>query len=259
MRASMTGDSSTRTFERILGVRFLDAPVADALDLLRDGGLMVVPSAPALTLLASDPAYRAALLDSDFAIVDSAYLAVMWFALTRQRLHRVSGLEFVRELLQRKIGAGRGELFLVNPTDEDGEANLKLVQGHGYDIDATHCYTAPLYDPAHIEDDELVRRLEAVRPKYIMLNLGGGVQEPLGLYLKRRLTFTPGIICTGAAIAFLTGRQATIPDWADKAGIGWLLRIAADPRRFFPRYAASARLATLLWQHRRELPPLVIA
>jgi N-acetylglucosaminyldiphosphoundecaprenol N-acetyl-beta-D-mannosaminyltransferase len=253
----MDRDSRTPTYERILGVRFLDAPVSDAIELLRDGGLMVVPSAPALTLLARSRAYRDALLGSDFAIVDSAYLAVLWFALMRRRLHRVSGLEFLREFFRQRIGAAHGELFMVNPSDEDAIANIELLRMYGYDIGMSQCYTAPVYDPAQVDDDVLVQRLEDGRPAYVLLNLGGGVQEPLGLFLKRRLTFTPGIICTGAAIAFLTGRQANIPDWADKAGLGWLLRIAGDPRRFFPRYAESARLATLLWEYRRELPPIL--
>ena len=37
---------------------------------------------------------------------------------------------------------------------------------------------------------------------YILINLGSGIQEPLGLYLNENLNFKPGIICTGAAIAF---------------------------------------------------------
>ena len=59
----------------------------------------------------------------------------------------------------------------------------------------------------------------------MIINLGGGVQEKLGLYLKRNLNHETKIICTGAAIAFLTGLQANIPNIVDKIYMGWLWRI----------------------------------
>lgn len=233
----------------------MNEPVEVSLGLLQAGGLMVVPSAPALTLLTTNRGYRAAALECDFAIVDSAYLSVIWFAITGTRLHRVSGLKFLREFVARGVGRAPGEVFLVNPTEDDSAANVALLQERGYAVDRDCCYTAPVY-LGSVEDRALIEMLERKRPKYVFINLGGGVQEPLGLFLRKSLSFAPAIICTGAAIAFLTGRQARIPDWADASGLGWLFRIANQPRRFSVRYVESIRLASLLWQYRREAPPM---
>jgi hypothetical protein len=41
----------------------------------------------------------------------------------------------------------------------------------------------------------------------------------VGLYLKRSLSYEPGIHCIGAAIAFLSGDQARIPLWGDRLGL----------------------------------------
>ena len=253
----MTTDSSEKppAFERVLGVRFLNARVERALRLLDNGGLMVVPAAPALVSMTNDPAYRRALAEADFAIVDSAFMAMLWLVLRGKRLHRVSGLRFLRELIKTDAVRVQGAMFLVNPSDDERDANLELLRENGFEISAEDCYTAPHYARQHIEDPALVEILEKRRPRFVMINLGGGTQEPLGLYLKNHLSFTTGIICTGAAIAFLTGRQTPISPLVDRLGLGWLWRSFGDPKRFVPRYAASVKLARLVYDHRENMPP----
>ena len=86
--------------------------------------------------------------------------------------------------------------------------------------------------------------------------IGGGVQERLGYALKQQLSFRPGILCLGAAIAFLSGGQAAIPPWADRLMLGWLFRIVFSPRRYFPRYWAALKLIPLIFRYRDRLPPL---
>lgn len=254
MRQRAQQPKTSYEFETVLGVRFLNGPATDAMALLSRGALMVVPSAPVLVMVATDPRCRAALSGADFAIVDSAYLRALWWLFKRKWLRRVSGLEFLRNFLASDIAKPRGALFLVNPSDEHRDANLELLRSQGFDITETECYTAPIYDKDRIEDPELLRRLNATRPRYVLLNVGGGVQEPLGLYLKANLSYMPGIICTGAAIAFLTGMQAPISERADAWGLGWLVRSLDDPRQFVPRYLSSLQLARLVFQYGADMP-----
>ena len=63
------------------------------------------------------------------------------------------------------------------------------------------------------------------KPRYILINLGGETQEILALYIKEKVDYKVSILCTGAAIAFLTKRQAPINDIIDKYYLGWLIRI----------------------------------
>jgi hypothetical protein len=63
-------------------------------------------------------------------------------------------------------------------------------------------YTAPLYEKKRVEDKKLLEIIEDKKPKYILINLGGGVQEKLGAYLKQNISYKAAIMCTGAAIAF---------------------------------------------------------
>ena len=78
----------------------------------------------------------------------------------------------------------------------------------------------------------------------------------LGLYLKRNLSYEPGIHCIGAAIAFLSGDQVRIPLWADRLGLGWLVRCIRQPRIFVPRCLRAFKLAYLVVRYDEKAPPL---
>ena len=58
----------------------------------------------------------------------------------------------------------------------------------------------------------------------------------------KNLNYKPVIICTGAAIAFLTKRQAPINIYVDKFYMGWLMRIIYNPKIFLYRTLRSVKL-----------------
>ena len=75
------------------------------------------------------------------------------------------------------------------------------------------------------------------------------MQERLGAYLRQNLDYMPTIICTGAAIAFLTGEQTDIPPIVDRLFLGWIFRWFSSPTRFVPRFAGNlpARSPVEVW------------
>ncbi|HAQ58528.1 MAG TPA: glycosyltransferase, partial [Opitutae bacterium] len=88
----------------------------------------------------------------------------------------------------------------------------------------------------------------------VILTIAGGKQEVLGYWLRNQLDYEPTILCIGAAIAFLTGKQVSIPKWADRIYIGWLLRIITDPKTFLPRYWSARKLRSLLKRWGTQMP-----
>jgi exopolysaccharide biosynthesis WecB/TagA/CpsF family protein len=111
-----------------------------------------------------------------------------------------------------------------------------------------------MYAQEEIVDDALLAQIERLRPQHVILTLGGGTQERVGLYLKRNLSYRPAIHCVGAAIAFLSGDQVRIPMWADRRYLGWLYRCVSEPRRYVPRYWNARKLLYLLVRYRERLP-----
>lgn len=248
--------SLERTYTTILGIRFFHGTVAQAVDRMCAGGLLVVPAAPALKDMETNPGYRDALLGADMALPDSAFMVLLWNRLQRDQIPRLSGLAYLRELLQHPEVREPGNTYWVMASPLSARRNLEWLAGEGIVVPEVCTYLAPMYG-ADIADPELLRRLEEQRPQHIVVTLGGGTQERLGLYLKRHLSYLPAIHCVGAAIAFLSGDQVYIPVWADQFYLGWFFRSASEPKRYIPRYWDARKLLRLMLRYRDRLPELV--
>ena len=255
MAESQTFDD-TGKFTTILGVNFFHGSVAEAVDRMSHGGLLVVPAAPALKDLQTNANYREALLNADLAITDSAFMVMIWNNMGRNKISRLSGLEYIREFLTREDAKRPGNVVWIMASPASAERNLAFLQSQGIEVPGECVTLAPMYGP-EIEDKPLLELLERLRPQHVVVTVGGGTQERLGLYLKRHLSYLPAIHCIGAAIAFLSGDQVAIPVWADKLYLGWLFRSLDDPKRFIPRYWDARKLMGLMRKYGERLPELV--
>jgi UDP-N-acetyl-D-mannosaminuronic acid transferase (WecB/TagA/CpsF family) len=238
---------------QILGINFYVGDVQGVFERMSRGGLLVVPAAPALQDVAQNEEYRDALTNADVAIADSAFMVLLWNLMEGDSIPRLSGLKYLRELLQREDVRKPGNTFWVMAGNESTRKNLAWLKLQGIEVPTECVYDAPMYGSG-IEDRRLVDTLGVLRPKHVVITVGGGTQERLGLYLKRNLDYLPAIHCIGAAIAFLSGDQVRIPKWADRFYLGWLFRCVSSPRKFIPRYLSAPRIIPLLWRYREELP-----
>lgn len=232
---------------RLFDIKFLDGSFKEIKSELDKGGLMVVPAAPALATIDVDSRYYDALKKSEFAILDSGLLCLGLRFMKGFKVQKLSGLAFLQQFIDSLDKQERGQVFLIDPSAKESALNKELFDNAGIDIQENQ-YIAPMYDAHTIVDADLVEILKAKKPRYIIINLGGGVQERLGAYLKSQLepTYRPSIICTGAAIAFMTNAQARIPKLFDELYLGWLIRCISDPFRFVPRYYSGFRLIMML-------------
>src|SRR3984885_7770731 len=248
---------STTPTTLILGIDFFDGSAKEAIDIMRTkGGLLVVPAAPALKDLDRSPDYRDALLNADLALTDSAFMVLIWNRLQPIPIKRLSGLEYLRKLLLEPDVRTPGNTLWIMASPVSARRNLDWLAGQGITIPEDHIYMAPMYGNAPIDDPALIDCLNRLRPQHVIVTIGGGTQERLGLYLKRNLSYRPAIHCIGAAIAFLSGDQVHIPVWADKFYLGWLFRSLSEPKRYIPRYLDAFQLFPLMRRYRDRLPDL---
>ncbi len=243
------------TTEPILGVRFFNGTVDEAVDVMStNGGLLVVPAAPALLKLQSDEGYRRALVSADMAIADSGAMVLFWKIFTGRRVERISGLKFLKRLVARLASHPNERVLWIVPSETAHQKTIDWLRSVNLAATADF-YVAPRYGPEG-RDDALATKIDNQPPAHVVVGIGGGVQEKLGLFLKENLRARPAIHCIGAALAFLTGDQPPIPMWADRFYLGWLLRLLRQPRVFGPRYLSALRLPALIFRYRENLPPL---
>lgn len=238
---------------KILGIDFHNSCVTDAVSIVKSGGLLTAPAAPGLVNIKKDLEYYNALQSANVVIADSGFMTLIWNSMNKRKINKISGLKFLINFLNDHEIKQTQKILLVDPRPEEAAANLAYLNGNGFNLGDDMSYVAPIYKKNKVEDDELLAYVEEKKPEYIIINLGGGVQEKLGAYLMNNLSYQPGIICTGAAIAFLTGKQAEIPGWADRLSMGWLCRCIDNPNLYIPRYYKSFKLLGLMVRNRRNV------
>jgi N-acetylglucosaminyldiphosphoundecaprenol N-acetyl-beta-D-mannosaminyltransferase len=243
-------------FRQILGVKFFNGSVDEAVDIMcRRGGLLVVPAGPALVNIQYDEGYRRALLEADLAIADSGFMVLLWKILRRGTVARISGLSYLKRLLGAS-GLRNEDLLFVVPTESAREKAISCTLQKALHLGLNNFYVAPRY-AEQVEDAQLAALVDGQRPAHIIIGLGGGVQEKLGAYLREHGKYRPAIHCIGAALGFLTGDQKPIPDWADRLYIGWLLRLSRNPQLYLRRFWIAHKLPGLIFRYGENVPPLV--
>ena len=251
---------SLRKTETILGVTFHTGGTAEAVGCALNSGLVLAPSGPGMADdLVDSEAYREALLNADINLTDSGFMLELWRWKTGRRLPRLSGLGFLRALLDHDAAKVQGGTFWVMPSAAEQAIHLRWLKSTGVQVDVKDCYIAPRYAKGEIHDDDLIQQIMRRRPRTIIVAIGGGVQERLGLALKRSLaamSTPPGIVCIGAAIGFLSGAQVNIPPWVDEWRLGWLWRTISAPRSYLSRYVSALGLFNLVYRHGDRMPPL---
>jgi N-acetylglucosaminyldiphosphoundecaprenol N-acetyl-beta-D-mannosaminyltransferase len=246
-----------RSTQQILGIQFFVGPVGELIDcFVEAGGVIVVPAAPAMVKLRyEDELYRRAVTEADFAITDSALMVLFWKLLKGKNVERISGLKYLKRLITHPLFRTSGNALFVLPSETAKRRTLVWARDENLPLDLSDCYVAPHYGPT-AEDPELLRKLENRRPGHVIIAIGNGPQEKLGMFLRENLSYRPAIHCIGAALGFLSGDQISIPNWADRLYLGWFFRLIAQPRIFIPRLSRALELPWLIWKYGENLPPM---
>ena len=241
----------THPFQSILGITFYIGELPGLLELCAAGNFVVVPAAPALVNLTTDVHYRQALEKSDLAITDSGYMVIVWKFMTGQSLPRISGLKLLRGLLAGEELKRPGSSFWIMPSRVEGEVNLRWLRENGYGVTREQCYVAPMYPKGGIIDPDLLRQIEAQRPRYVMVNIGGGTQEPLGLLFAAE-SFIPAFhyLCRSGNRCLSRGCRRRFRSGRIQLMLGWFLRCLHAPGKFVPRIWKGLRLLTILAKYR---------
>lgn len=226
---------------KLFGISFVDENFQKVKQYLDKGGLLVMPAAPALANIDKNAEYHNSLKNADLALFDSGFLCII-LKTKGIKVKKFSGYKFLKNFFTSiKKCSKKKKLLLIDPNHEQSSINKNFLLNNK--IFNFNQYIAPNYNKnKKIEDKKLLNEINKYQPNYIVVNLGGGTQEILGNYIKKNIKFKLSIICSGAAISFLTKQQAPLTNFLDKIYLGWLIRIIFNPIAFLPRYLYAFRL-----------------
>lgn len=226
-------------------IKFLNISYQKLKIIFKNNGLYVFPSGPGLSSINKDKAYHHALINSDYVFFDSGFFVILLRILKNIKVKKLSGYLFVKFLLSYLKKNNSKSIFLIDPNKNYSFNNQKLILKQGLLKKNINFYIAPIYNSSNIKDKTLLKKINFYKPEIILINIGGGTQEILGLFLKNNIKYSAKIICTGAAISFFTGDQAPINNLIDRLYLGWLIRLIFNPLTFLKRYFFSIRLIPL--------------
>jgi N-acetylglucosaminyldiphosphoundecaprenol N-acetyl-beta-D-mannosaminyltransferase len=207
------------------------------------GGYVCFANVHTVTHSASEPALQSALAGAFLAVADGVPL--LWASrLKGQAIEsRVSGPDFMSELLRRKPSWRHG--FVGGAP---GQAEALAAR---FSLEDAACECPPLreFSSANARGDwtRLLERAGGRAPDVVWVGLGAPKQEK---WMAEISPLAPGTLFfgVGAAFDFLTGTKARAPVWMQRSGLEWCFRLAQEPRRLWQRYLTTnsrfvARLA----------------
>ena len=227
-------------------IKFINISKKDFPKIIKKSGLFVFPSGPGLATINEDKKYLRSLRNSDYVFFDSGYFVLLLKILKNIKVKKFSGYLFLKLFFKYLIKNKNVKILSVDPSVAHSKKNKLFFINLGINKNKVFNYISPIYNTSKIEDKNLLEITNKFKPNFIILNLGGGVQEILGLYLKDNLKVKTSIFCTGGAIAFFTGQQAPINRFFDNLYLGWFIRILFNPKIFLFRYLKAFRLIFLI-------------
>jgi UDP-N-acetyl-D-mannosaminuronic acid transferase (WecB/TagA/CpsF family) len=212
-------------------------------------GYLVIPAASSLSSINKNKVYKNALKNSTVAIFDSGFFCFCLILLKFKIFKKFSGYKFIKNFLNDKKNKKK-KILSLDPSIKESRLNYSLLKYKKFKF--VKNYVCPIYNPYKTEDINLINLIKKYRPEIILINIAGGVQEPLALYIKKKINFKTLSICSGAAISFMTGAQAPINDTIDNFYLGWFFRLLYNPSSII-RVFSSFRLFQIIFNSKLKI------
>lgn len=235
------------------GIRFFNEDYNFIIRLLKKKkGYLAIPAASSLALIEKNLKYKEALQKSTAAIFDSGYFCLLIKILKFINVKKFSGYKFIKNFLSDNYFKKK-KILLLDPSTKSSKINNLFLKSKKFKFIKN--YICPKYSTNNIFDKNLLNIINNYKPKIIICNIAGGVQEILACYIHRNLKNKTIIICSGAALSFFTGEQAKIGDFYDYFYLGWFKRFLFRPTIFIKRILISIPLIWLVINKKIHILP----
>ena len=232
-----------------LKIKFSNYKLKDFNKLINKRGLFLFPSGPGLSTIKNNKKYCNALQQADVNFFDSGYFVLLLRYLKNIKVNKFSGYLFIKYFFEY-LKKNKIKVLSIDPNKIISTSVEKLLLKKIINKKLLINYIAPIYDKYEIIDIKLLKIIKRTKPRFVLINIAGGTQEILGLYLKKNLNYKPTILCTGAAITFFTGDQSPISSFLDNIYLGWFTRILYNPKLFLLRYVKTFKLIFILQKNK---------
>jgi N-acetylglucosaminyldiphosphoundecaprenol N-acetyl-beta-D-mannosaminyltransferase len=155
----------------------------------------------------------------------------------RRRVARVCGPDVMPALMDRGRTIGARHFFYGGAPGVADRLADRLAESYpGLVVAGTH--SPPFRALTPDEEQTEIAMINDARPDYVWIGLGAPKQD-LWAARHRAALEAPVLLAVGAAFDFHSGGLRRAPAWMQRAGLEWLFRLLAEPRRLVRRYAVT--------------------
>jgi N-acetylglucosaminyldiphosphoundecaprenol N-acetyl-beta-D-mannosaminyltransferase len=235
----------------VLGKRELHRAVARAWS-REEGGWIVTVNVDILRRAQTDVAFCELISDASFRIVDGVPLVWSVRLAHGLALERLAGADLFWSL-SKTAGAQCASVYLIGGAPGAAMGAQQALAEAIPQIEICGIDVPPQgFESDDVYMERLEARLIAANPRLVFVALGSPKQDIVITRLRHALPHA-WFIGVGIAFSFASGAIPRAPGFMQRAGLEWLHRLAAEPRRLARRYLiedlpfASALLGQAAW------------
>ena len=239
--AARSGATATPESAAVLGIPLALTDYARTLDWIDDAvatgrrDYVCVAATHTVMCCGEDPELREAVLGSTMTVPDGQPLVWALRALGHPLDDRVYGPELMARAFERGASTGR-RMYLYGGKDDAALAQLRTQLERRYPgVQIVGWSSPPFRPPTPAEDEAVIAAIAATRAEVVWVGIGVPKQEKWMARMRDRLD-APVLVGVGAAFDFHAGLIPQAPGWVQRAGLEWLFRLSAEPRRLWRRY-----------------------
>ncbi len=191
-----------------------------------------------------DRDFRAALASADLAVADGRPVWLACRLLGSPDACHLRGQDLMLSLCEVSADRGVPVALFGSTTEVLSKLRTALIRRFP-ELKIVYAASPPFRPLAPEEDAEFLAALEESGARVLFVALGCPKQEQW--MFEHRATTTCVMVGVGAAFDMLAGARRAAPRWMQRAGLEWVFRLAAEPRRLWRRYARhNLRFVALL-------------
>ncbi len=208
------------------------------------GGYLVTPNVDHVCVAQVSEPFRDAHRAAYLSLVDGTPLMWLSAACGSRLPEKISGSDLIMPLCRRAAAEGLTvALFGASEKSSKKAYNELMASIPGLQVTTRVC---PRFVPdgtnpsADAEIRKAIEAVKAARPAIVFVAMGTPNQE---LFMRRfESELIPSFLCgIGAGLDFIAAERRRAPQWVQKAGLEWIVRLIQEPSRLWRRYLVRDR------------------
>ncbi len=182
----------------------------------------------------SNKSFRDITNNSSLSIPDG--MPLVWIAKNRgyRNIEKCSGPDIMLEIFRISEQKGYSNYFYGSTEDTLNKMKKNLLNKFPK-LNIIGMDSPPYRELSKEEDEEVISKINALKPNIIWIGLGAPKQE---IWMQNHVNKINSsvIFGVGAAFDFHAGTLKRAPLWMQNHGLEWLYRFIKEPRRLWKRY-----------------------